>query len=83
MTTKIQSVGSLQKGSSIILEGAACRVVDTQTSRPGKHGHAKVRLTAGLILTWFIPCKLNSTGSSTVIRFFSGSSISFKIEYNI
>lgn len=50
MTTKIQSVGSLQKGSYIILEGAACRVVDTQTSRPGKHGHAKVRLTAvGLV----------------------------------
>ena len=46
MTTKIQSVGSLQKGSYIVLENAACRVVDTQGSRPGKHGHAKVRLTA-------------------------------------
>ena len=40
------SVSSLQKGSYIVLEGAACRVMDTQTSRPGKHGHAKVRLTA-------------------------------------
>ncbi|MCH8067136.1 MAG: translation initiation factor IF-5A [Nanoarchaeota archaeon] len=50
MATKIQSVGSLQKGSSIILEGTACRVVDIQVSRPGKHGHAKVRLTAvGLV----------------------------------
>ena len=50
MTTKIQSVGSLQKGSYVILEGAACRVVDMQVSRPGKHGHAKVRLTAvGLV----------------------------------
>tara|TARA_B100001964_G_C14250886_1_gene609889 strand:+ start:2737 stop:3078 length:342 start_codon:yes stop_codon:yes gene_type:complete len=29
-----------------VLENAACRVVDTQVSRPGKHGHAKVRLTA-------------------------------------
>jgi len=49
MTTKIQSVGSLQKGSYVILEGAACRVVDMQVSRPGKHGHAK-RLTAvGLV----------------------------------
>jgi|TARA_Y100000310_G_scaffold345431_1_gene464882 translation initiation factor 5A len=46
MTTKMQSVGSLQKGSYIVLENAACRVVDTQVSRPGKHGHAKVRLTA-------------------------------------
>ena len=50
MTTKMQSVGSLQKGSYIVLEGAACRVVDMQVSRPGKHGHAKVRLTAvGLV----------------------------------
>ena len=50
MVTKIQSVGSLQKGSYVILEGAACRVADMQISRPGKHGHAKVRLTAvGLI----------------------------------
>ena len=46
MVTKIQSVGSLQKGSYVILEGAACRVADMQVSRPGKHGHAKVRLTA-------------------------------------
>lgn len=44
------SVGGLTKGSYVVLEGAACRVSDTQTSRPGKHGHAKVRLTAvGLI----------------------------------
>jgi len=46
MATKQQSVGELQKGSYIVLEGAACRVVDMQVSRPGKHGHAKVRLTA-------------------------------------
>ena len=50
MATKIQNVGSLQKGSYVILEGAACKVVDMQVSRPGKHGHAKVRLTAvGLV----------------------------------
>jgi len=46
MAIKMQSVGTLQKGSYIVLEGAACRVVDMQVSRPGKHGHAKVRLTA-------------------------------------
>lgn len=50
MAIKKQSVGSLQKGSYVILEDAACRVVDMQVSRPGKHGHAKVRLTAvGLV----------------------------------
>lgn len=46
MSTKMQSVSTLQKGSYIVLEGAACRVTDTQVSRPGKHGHAKVRMTA-------------------------------------
>ncbi|GAG01596.1 unnamed protein product [marine sediment metagenome] len=46
MTTKPVSVGSLKKGNYVVLEGAACIVSDTQVSRPGKHGHAKVRLTA-------------------------------------
>ncbi len=50
MTTKPVSVGSLKPGSYIVLEGAACRVASIQTSRPGKHGHAKVRIEAvGLI----------------------------------
>jgi len=50
MATKMQSVGSLKKGNYVIAEGAACRVTDTQVSRPGKHGHAKVRMTAvGLV----------------------------------
>ena len=45
MNTKRTSVCSLQKGNYVIIDGAACRVADTQVSRPGKHGHAKVRLT--------------------------------------
>ena len=50
MTTKPVSVGTLKKGSTVVIEGIACKVTDTQISRPGKHGHAKVRLTAiGLI----------------------------------
>ena len=40
----------LKKGSYIVLEGAACAVSDLQISRPGKHGHAKIRIVAvGLI----------------------------------
>ncbi len=46
MSTKPVSVGSLKKGNYVVVEGAACTVSDTQVSRPGKHGHAKVRLTA-------------------------------------
>lgn len=44
--TKPVSIGTLQKGNYVVIDGVACRVTDTQTSRPGKHGHAKVRMTA-------------------------------------
>ena len=48
--TKLAGVGSLKKGSNVVIEGVACTVTNTQTSRPGKHGHAKVRLEAQGIL---------------------------------
>ncbi len=44
--TKLVSVSTLKKGSGIVLDGVACTVVDIKTSRPGKHGHAKVNLMA-------------------------------------
>ena len=43
---KMVSVGSLKKGDTIIIDGHACKVTDTTTSRPGKHGHAKVNMMA-------------------------------------
>lgn len=43
---KKKAVGSLQKGHYIVIDGVASIVSGTQTSRPGKHGHAKVRLNA-------------------------------------
>ena len=46
MATKNEYAVAMKKGSYIVLGGVACRVSDTQTSRPGKHGHAKVRLEA-------------------------------------
>ena len=48
--TKNVSVGSLKKGDTIIIDGAACKITDTSTSRPGKHGHAKVNLMASGII---------------------------------
>lgn len=44
--TKVVSIGSLQKGNYVVIDDVPCKVTETQTSRPGKHGHAKVRLTA-------------------------------------
>ena len=43
---KLVSVGTLKKGDTIIIDGAACKITDLSTSRPGKHGHAKVNLMA-------------------------------------
>src|SRR3989338_4592484 len=48
--TKMIAANNVQKGSFIILDGAACRVVDVEISKPGKHGHSKVRVSAvGLV----------------------------------
>ena len=46
MTTKLMAANSLKVGSYIMIEGAACRVANIQVSRPGKHGHAKMRIDA-------------------------------------
>jgi translation initiation factor 5A len=43
---KLVSVGTLKKGDTIIIDGNPCKITDISTSRPGKHGHAKVNLMA-------------------------------------
>jgi len=48
--TKIVTANQIKTGSFLLVEGVACKVVDAQTSKSGKHGHAKARLVAiGLI----------------------------------
>jgi translation initiation factor 5A len=48
--TKVVSAGEIQKGSYIVVDGAASRVVSVDISKTGKHGHAKSRIQAvGLI----------------------------------
>jgi len=48
--TKQIQVTSLKPGRYVIIDGVACRVNKIDTSRPGKHGHAKCRVdTTGLI----------------------------------
>lgn len=46
MTTKIVGAGSIKEGSYVLIDGAPCRVVSAETSKSGKHGHAKVRIVA-------------------------------------
>lgn len=48
---KVQHASSLRPGSHLLIEGEPFMVKDTQTSRPGKHGHAKVRIKATNIIT--------------------------------
>lgn len=36
----------IKQGSYVIVDGSPCRVVEMEVSSPGKHGHAKVRMTA-------------------------------------
>jgi len=43
---KVENIGSLKVGRYILIDGVACRIVDTRHSAPGKHGHGKVRLSA-------------------------------------
>jgi len=43
---KRKGAGNFQVGNYIVIDGAACTVTGIQTSRPGKHGHSKVRLEA-------------------------------------
>jgi len=50
MSKKLVEVSSLRVGGYVIVDDIACRVTDIQTSRPGKHGHAKARIEAvGLV----------------------------------
>lgn len=46
MTTKLVPAGSMKPGSYIVIDGVPCRVVSSDTSKPGKHGSAKVRIAA-------------------------------------
>ncbi len=46
MTTKLESAGSVKIGSFIVIEGVACKIEKAERSKPGKHGSAKIRITA-------------------------------------
>jgi len=48
---KLTHATSLKQGSYLLIDGSPCIVKNTQTSRPGKHGHAKVRIKATDIFT--------------------------------
>ena len=46
MSTKVVGAGSIKEGGYLLVDGVACKVVKAETSKSGKHGHAKVRVVA-------------------------------------
>ena len=46
-----RAAGDCRKGDYIVLNGHPAKVVDTSTSKTGKHGHAKSKITAIDIFT--------------------------------
>ncbi len=46
MATKAEEVGKLKEGRYIVMDDHPCKIKSMQTSAPGKHGHAKARITA-------------------------------------
>lgn len=46
MAIKIVEVRNLKKGNYVVIDGEPCKIVDYSSSKPGKHGAAKVRIVA-------------------------------------
>merc|ERR1712094_57565 len=43
--------GNLKKGSFVVIKNRPCKIVETSTSKTGKHGHAKVHMVGIDIFT--------------------------------
>ncbi|MEX2720597.1 MAG: translation initiation factor IF-5A [Candidatus Wukongarchaeota archaeon] len=46
MGVRVDELGKLKVGSYVLIDGEPCKVLSTDKSKPGKHGAAKVRLSA-------------------------------------
>lgn len=46
-----QQCSALRKGGHVLIKGKPCKIVETSTSKTGKHGHAKVHLVGLDIFT--------------------------------
>jgi translation initiation factor 5A len=51
MEVKYEEVSSLKPGRYMMMDGRPCEIVNMDWSAPGKHGHAKYRVTGLDILT--------------------------------
>lgn len=51
MALENKSISDLKPGRYIMMDGDACEILDMQKSAPGKHGHAKYRVSAQTLLS--------------------------------
>ena len=51
MTVENKSISDLKPGRYIMMDGEACKILDMQKSAPGKHGHAKYRVSAQTLIS--------------------------------
>jgi translation initiation factor 5A len=42
----VSNIGSMKVGSYMLIDEEPCKIVDINTSKPGKHGEAKARIEA-------------------------------------
>jgi len=49
MAIKIVEVREIKKGNYVIVDNEPCKIIDYSSSKPGKHGAAKVRLECASI----------------------------------
>lgn len=61
MSVKPVEIAELKDGSFVVIDGVPNKVVSHDKSKPGKHGHAKVRIVA---IGIFDGIKRNMVGSS-------------------
>ena len=68
MSEKIfASAKDLKVGKYVLIEGAPCRVVSIDKSKPGKHGSAKLRIVATDIFTGQKKNLLTNTGADVEV----------------
>ncbi|UCD04106.1 MAG: translation initiation factor IF-5A [Candidatus Woesearchaeota archaeon] len=51
MAVENKSISDLKPGRYIMMDGEACKILDMQRSAPGKHGHAKYRVSAQTLIS--------------------------------
>jgi len=67
MEKKFVKVGQLKEGNYVLIDGFACRIIEIEKSKPGKHGSAKARITAIDIFSENKRTLLEPTGSNAEV----------------